>query len=297
MSSLKRKPFTIGIAASSGTFDREVFLKGIEALKQLGFAVWYRDDIFSRERYLAGSDERRRDELHELFMHPEIDAIMFARGGYGVQRILPLLSAELISKHPKAVLGYSDVTALFLWLEKNCQVPRWYGPVVTHLGKFPDTITQESLVSAFITPRALFRIPTHQAVVIQPGKANGLLKGGCLTLLSSCIGTPHQLELNHDVLLIEDVDEHLYKIDRLLTHLQQSGALAKASGIVFGKTVVPDCPPAEFHQFLREFFAEFQIPVIADFPAGHTPTFVCLPIGHKVELNAQGQEITFSVLE
>lgn len=297
MSKPSPKPFTLGIAAPSGAFQREVFLEGVAVLKQLGFAVWHRDDIFSKERYLAGSDLRRRDELHELFMHPEIDAIMFARGGYGVQRILPLLSPELINKHPKPVLGYSDLTALFLWLQKNCTVPMWYGPVVTHLGKFPDLPTQESLVASFITPRAGYAIPTHQSVIIQTGNAHGHLKGGCLTMLTSCIGTTHQLQLENDLLLLEDVEEPLYKIDRALTQLQQSGVLAKASGIIFGKTVVPDCPPAEFHKFLAEFFAPYKIPVIADFPAGHTPTFISVPLGRRMELKAQLSSLQLQTLE
>lgn len=291
------KPFTIGIAASSGAFDRALFEKGIEVLKNLGFSVWYRQDIFERERYLAGSDTRRRDELHELFMHPEIDAIMFARGGYGVQRLLPLLDAQLINKHAKPVLGYSDLTALFLWLHKNTNISTWYGPVVTHLSKYPNVLTQESLVSTLITPRASFTIPTEQSKAIKSGKASGKLVGGCLTMLSSCVGTPHALQLNKDILFLEDVFEPLYKIDRALTHLRQSGTLEKASGIIFGKTEVPDCTLEEFHQFLADFFIDSPCPVLADFPAGHTETFVCLPLKRQVELITGPNETKLSVLE
>jgi muramoyltetrapeptide carboxypeptidase len=116
-------------------------------------------------------------------------------------------------------------------------------------------------------------------------------------MLASCIGTAHQLQLENDLLLLEDVEEPLYKIDRALTQLQQSGLLAKASGVIFGKTVVPDCPPAEFHQFLAEFFASYKIPVIADFPAGHTPTFISLPLNRTMELKAQLPTLQLQTVE
>ena len=128
-----KKGDTIGIAAVSGTFERDAFEKGITVLESLGFKTFFHESIFKKERYLAGSDQRRSQELVSLFENPEIKAIMFVRGGYGAMRILPILDTKLIAANPKLVIGYSDLTPLLAWLSQNFGYPVAYGPMVLGL--------------------------------------------------------------------------------------------------------------------------------------------------------------------
>lgn len=128
---------TIGIAASSSPFDRALFTKGIHALEHLGFKPRHRRDIFDQNRYFAGSDGRRADEFMELLADKSIAAVMFARGGYGSQRVIPLLDEATIHAHQKPVIGFSDMTALLTFLQQSAQLPTFYGPVITQLGESP----------------------------------------------------------------------------------------------------------------------------------------------------------------
>jgi len=146
---------TIGVAAPASPFDRKKFIRGIHVLENLGFKTFYRSDIFDQSRYLAGTDSRRAQELGELFSNQEISAIMFARGGYGSQRIIPLLDAGFLSKHRKPVIGFSDITALLTYLRQSAGVPTFYGPVITLLGSTKSEMTGKSLLKAITAQEAL----------------------------------------------------------------------------------------------------------------------------------------------
>lgn len=282
-----QKGDTIGIAAPASPFDRNEFKKGVKTLETMGFQVRYRDDIFDQTRYLAGSDKRRADELMELFRDTKVKAVMFARGGYGSQRIIPLLDPHTLRSHAKPVIGFSDVTALLTFLRQECDVPTFYGPVISLLAKDCDQMTKEQLLVALTTAGPLGEIPPNSASVMRPGRAEGKLVGGCLSLINSSMGTPYELNTKDSVLFIEEIGEKVYVLDRMLTQLKNAGKFREAKGIVFGSIITQEGEPHDVHTMIRDVLADFDGPVVVDYPAGHTKKFVTLPLGAELEIDAE----------
>ena len=287
MNQALKKGSTIGIAASSGIFDKKLFNKGLQALHKLGFKTWYREDIFSEYRYFAGSEERRIAELHQLFSLQNVDAIMFARGGYGCQRIIPKLDKKILHHNPKPVIGFSDLTALLSFVQQNFSMPTFYGPLLTHLANSPDNFSAQQLQRAICTPEPLGEMPLDNSKVLKAGSACGKLVGGCLSILNSSLGTIYESNLENCILFIEDVAEDVYAIDRMLTQLKHAKKLATVRGVIFGKTTPSDADKYSLHKMLEDIFADFEIPILVDYPCGHSHPFVTLPLGQTatIELN------------
>lgn len=284
---------TIGIAAPASPFDRNEFKRGVHTLEKMGFNVFFRKDIFDQNRYLAGTDERRASELTELFQNSKIRAIMFARGGYGSQRIVPLLETGIIQSHPKPVIGFSDITALLTYLRQDCTVPTFYGPVLTMLGKYKEDMTASYLLKALTATESQENLPCGDSVVIKEGAARGPLVGGCLSIICSSIGTPYELKPDNSILFIEDIGEKLYAIDRMLTQLKNTGLFKRVKGIIIGTIVLDGGEHYELNSTIKDVLRDFNGPIISNFPAGHTHPFVTLPFGTDIELNvAEGSKPT-----
>lgn len=281
---------TIGIAAPSSPFDRAKFMKGVRVLEKLGFKVHYRRDIFDQSRYLAGTDARRAEEFTELLKSRDISAVMFARGGYGSQRVIPLLSADVLKEHPKPVIGFSDITPLLAFLRQNCGIPTFYGPVVIQLGGAKGATTADALLRAITTKGPIGTLPAKDARVLKAGSAEGPLVGGCLALINSSMGTPYELSANGAILFIEERNEKVYVLDRMLTQLKNSGVLSAARGIVFGSIIPPADEPHDVEAMIRDVLSDYQGPVVMNFPAGHTDEFITLPMGVEAELKANLRE-------
>lgn len=277
---------TIGIAAASSPFDRSRFMKGVHALEKLGFKTHYRRDIFDQNRYLAGTDSRRAEELVELMKSRDIQAVMFARGGYGSQRIIPLLKKDELSPHPKPVIGFSDLTALLMFLRQSCSIPTFYGPVITQLGSAKESNTGEALLRALTTKGPLGNVATSKAKVLKTGRVEGRFVGGCLSLINSSMGTPYELNADGAVLFLEDVNEKIYALDRMLTQLKNGGMFKTVRGIIFGAIVPPPDEPYDVEAMVRDVLSNFDGPIVLGFPAGHTDDFVTLPMGVDAELVA-----------
>lgn len=279
---------TIGIAAPSSPFDRTKFTKGVRVIERLGFRVNYRSDIFDQNRYLAGTDKRRADEFTELVKARDVQAVMFARGGYGSQRILPLLDAKILASHQKPVIGFSDLTALLTYLRQNCGFPTFYGPVLTELGGAKTSAAAEFLLRALTLKDALGSVSSRGVKTIKKGKASGPIVGGCLSLIVSSMGTPYELKTDGTILFIEEINEKVYALDRMLTQLKNSGTLKNVRGIIFGAIVSPPNEPYDVESMVKDVLADFGGPVLFGFPAGHTEDFVTLPMGAEVEIVAGG---------
>jgi muramoyltetrapeptide carboxypeptidase len=290
---------TIGIAASSSPFDRHLFTKGVHAIERMGFRPFYRHDIFDQNRYFAGTDSRRADEFMELILQKDIAAIMFARGGYGSQRVIPLLDAAAIRHHPKPVIGFSDMTALLAFLRQSADVPTFYGPVATQLGRDPSEATLAAFKLALTTAGPLGRLPTAGSKTMKPGDARGVLVGGCLSLVTSSIGTSYELDASDAILFLEDTGEKVYALDRMLTQLKNAGILGRAKALILGSVVPPEGDPSDLRAMLEDVLVDFHGPVVTQFPAGHTGDFVTLPFGVMAELSAppDGETPTLDLLE
>lgn len=284
----------IGISAPSSSFSPEKFKNGVEILKSLGLKVKFSQEIASRKvGYLAGSDEERAAELSSMLNDPDIDAIMFARGGYGIQRIMPLLDFSSFKKNPKLVIGYSDLTALTSYITSSLKTVCLYGPVVTALSE-NNEVTIASLNRAIRSSQSLEPIQSQAFQVLKSGEAKGRLLGGCLSLLSSSIGTEYELKADGGILFIEDFNENIYKYDRMLTHLKNSGILKNVNGIVFGSMgLVEDEKPEQLWNMVSDVLSDFDGPVLAGLSSGHTAPFFTLPLGVECKLVTDEPGIIF----
>lgn len=280
----------VRIVAPSGPFDPEAFEKGLAVLRdRLGLVPRMRDDIHARTGYLAGDDTRRLAEWHEAASDPEARAIWCARGGYGAMRLLPRLEAARIFHPPKVFVGFSDITALHVLLNRNGLVTV-HGPVVTQLGGLPDD-DQAALFRLLEEPSPGLLLKDLEGVV--PGRARGPLVGGNLEVFSRLLGTPFMPDVEGAILLLEDLGERPYRIDRLLTHLDSAGVFSAVAGVVVGDfsgCVEPEATRASQPtavEVIEERLSRLAIPVAIGAPVGHGTRNVALPHGAMVELDAR----------
>ena len=240
----------------------------------------------------AGGDEERAEGYRRLLRDADVDAIFFARGGYGSSRVLRLLDPQEARSNPKIHLGGSDVTALLAFLQRGARLVTFYGPMVAvEIGREDTLDWQSVLVGERPAPHAILPEDT-----LAPGAAEGVLLGGCLSLLASLAGTPEAIRGEGAVLFWEDVGEEIYRLDRLLTQLERSGTFEKLRAMVIG-AVVPagrNGSPGTVRDYLRERFAGSPFPVAMGLPAGHLPRPRTLPLGTPVRIDLQGAgEIRF----
>ena len=282
---------TLGIVAPASPFDRSAFDAGVKVLETMGFNLVVPEDIYRADGYLAGADKLRADLIHRMFGDPAIDGIICARGGYGAMRILPLLDAEHIKKHPKIFVGFSDITVLLTFLVERCAMAAFHGPTVTTLGS-ADAVTQKQF-GEVLTHRAIITIDASQGQVIRPGQASGPFYCGNLTLFSHLIGTPWAPDFDGAVLLIEDHGEAPYRIDRMLTQLRLAGCVDRLAGLALGDFNY--CGSAEqVHQIVADLLGDLNIPILAGFAVGHWGVNQTLPVGVPVHLNTETGRLTFS---
>lgn len=273
--------------------DRERLKQGEKALNEMGFQVKYDPSILDSFRYLAGSDQRRGEEVNRMFADPEVQGIFCARGGYGCARTLAFVDEEILKNNPKVFLGYSDITSFLLYLYRRCSLVSFHGPMVTiDLYKPVTDKTRASLLNALTVPK-----PPQDRVslkILKGGFGEGILLGGCLSILVHSLGTPYEPDLRSKILFLEDIDESPYRIDRMLTHLKNAGKLQQVAGLVFGE--MKRChPSAEEGYLLEEVISEvlqdLTVPILFGFPSGHThEDNLTLPMGVRARIDGeQGQ--------
>ena len=278
----------VTVVAPAGPFERAALEAGLAVLAAR-YSVHLAPELLARQRYLAGSDAQRLAQLTAALSDPDIDALFCARGGYGAMRLLPAL--ESVAPAPKPLVGFSDITALHAWLQRNGQVSV-HGPVLTQLGKL-DPRTHERLFALLedSAPAA----PLQGTDTYVPGVAEGPLQGGTLAVLSRLLGTPYLPPLEGAVLLLEDVGEQPYRLDRMWTHLALAGVFRRVRGIVLGAFTGCEAHEADYTsaQVLRDLAAEAGLPCAAGFPIGHGERNEPVPLGVRVRLDAAAQTLTF----
>jgi muramoyltetrapeptide carboxypeptidase len=300
---------TVAVVAPAGPVEHKTLDLGVQRIKDRGYKVKMRDDIYDVYGYLAGTDERRSKELMDAFLDPEVDAVITARGGYGVMRILDRLDYEKIRQHPKAVLGYSDITALHAALNRKAGLVSFHGPgPASGFGteEGPTDFTVKYLIkaledagesaSAVERPGYAIEVPEEVAKVDSygKGKAQGRLTGGNLSMISAIEGTPYSLDCHDAILLIEDVNEAPYRIDRMLRQLKLAGQLDQVRGVVLGQFTteyvredkLTDDARFDTQGVLKQYFEHAGIPVLVNFPIGHQKQNCTLPLGAQVEIDA-----------
>lgn len=277
----------VGVAALSGPVDPEVLGCGLDALRALGFEPRLAANVRSRDGLFAGSDGERLEAFHRLVADPSLTAIFFARGGHGVLRLLPHIDWPLLKAHPRAYVGYSDLTPLLLEVNRRAGLVAFHGPMVAaDLARGLSPPERDSLLAALAG-----EYPVEMQVrPLRAGSASGVLMGGCLSLLVSTLGTPFCPDFEDRLLFLEDVNEPLFRLDRKLTHLGLSGSLAKVRGMVLGHfshgqpeaTKAAEC--REWEELARRGTQEFSWPVACDLASGHDTPNLTLPLGLRAQL-------------
>lgn len=290
------------IAPASPPRSRRLLLLGKKRLEQLGLRVVIGKHALSERGYLAGSDRERLQDLEAAFRDPRIRAIFCARGGFGVSRFLAAFDPLLAAHHPKALVGFSDITVLHLALQKAGVVSFWGPMPCTDAGWTPFCV--RSLTRALMSGEPAGRVPfasRHRPKTTRPGLAQGRLTGGTLSLLAASLGTPYEIDTRDRIVFLEDVGEEPYRVDRMLTQMITAGKLSDAAGValgVFTDTRIRNSPGRR-SLTMGEVFADhlvpFKIPVLANLAVGHMPDQVTLPYGIDARLDASAR--TLELLE
>jgi len=257
-----------------------------------GFTVHMGRHVCDRQDYLAGKDEDRLADLHEMFLDRDIKAIFCSRGGYGSMRILDRINFDIIKANPKIIAGYSDITALLIAVQKMTGLVTFHGPVFNKLA-FGQQGNWKNLIE-ILTCNNLPELHFSDSRILFPGKAVGTLTGGNLSMICHLIGTPFLPSFQGCLLLLEDKGESLYRVDRMLTHLKLSGRLAGLAGIISGE--FEKCGGSDaIDRLLMNLARDMKIPVVAGLPFGHGPRNFALPLG--VRANLDTNSMTLSILE
>lgn len=278
---------TIGVVASSYSPRASWLARGVRALERAGYGVLVDPELLTTRRYQRAEDERRAASFTEIWMDPRVKAVISGTGGYGAVRMLPYLDASLFRAHPKAFVGYSDVTVLHQWLMRLAGLRAFHGPTVDDLIPSARDATTASLLSALTNPRPSARMGRDVARTVKPGRATGRLVGGNLALVQQTIGTPYQIDTTDAILFLEEVRDPMSFVDERLVQLRATGLLARVRGIVFGHLALDRSEEDEFEDFVLDLVSDLGVPVIMDFPAGHDNPNLTLPLGTEVELVAE----------
>lgn len=281
---------TIGIAAPGGPVDPDRLAEGEALLRAAGFRTLRRDDVVARRGYLAGDDARRAKELQELAANPSVDAIFCARGGYGCDRILPLLDAALLRDAAKPIVGYSDVTALLLWLRRRAGLVGFHGPMLER-GADADPRALEALLAQLRGEAALPLLLQGRARIA--GRAAGRLAGGSLTLVVASLATPWEIDTRGAILLFEEVNEAPYRIDRMLQQLRAAGKLAGLVGVGVGdvSTCVDERYGTTVAAVIEEAIRPLGVPLVSELSFGHVRANATWPMGVRAELDGDRGEL------
>lgn len=294
---------TIGIVAPASNIKPELLEAGCQTLRKLGYKPFYFDSILDQDLYFAGSVERRARELEAMFAIDEVRAILCARGGYGANYLLPAIDLEKIKSHPKIFMGYSDITTLSTYFADAAGFVTFHGPMVTKDFANSDGVDLSSWQAA-VNGSSSWALNLSQGCGVKPlleGSAEGILYGGCLSMLVASLGTPYEIRTAGTILFIEDIATRPYQIDRMLMQLKLAGKLNGVRGIIFGEML--DCVQNQGQSYTLEevilrVVRELGVPVVYGLRSGHVSREnITLPIGIRAELQVSGPHISFRILE
>jgi muramoyltetrapeptide carboxypeptidase len=294
---------TVGIIAPASSIHRDLLDAGCQALRQLGYRPFYFDSILDRELYFAGSVERRVRELEEMFLRDEVKAILCARGGYGANYLLEKLDLEKVIAHPKIFVGYSDITTLLTYFADVTGLVTFHGPMVTKDFAVAGGVDQAAWDAAVggISSWQLDLGPDSGVEALVEGAAEGIVYGGCLSMLVESLGTPYEIHTDGTILFIEDIAAKPYQIDRMLMQLRLGGKLAAVRGIIFGEML--DCVQHKdqgytLQQVILRIVGDLGVPVAYGLRSGHVSRKnVTLPMGVRASLVVNRSQVKLGILE
>lgn len=285
----------VALIAPSSPVSEEKLRISLESLKFLRLEPIQYPSCTMKNGYLSGTDYYRAKDINDAFRNKSIDGIFCIRGGYGANRLLPLIDYKMIRNNPKMFVGYSDITALHTVFNKLCGFVTVHGPMPSTGYHIMDYYSLESLSDVIFSnePIGLIPNPPNEPIeTIYPGTAEGLITGGNLSVMVSSLGSPYEIDTRGKILFIEDVDERPYRIDKSLTALALAGKLEECSGIILGtftnseETEYEPNSTLTLSQIFEEVVAPFKKPTINNFRSGHIYPHITIPMGSRAYLDA-----------
>lgn len=293
----------IGIVNPAYWLEPDRMQRAVNVFRNIGYEVVLGKSTGLKENQNAGSPVDRAEDIMGMFEDASIEAIICARGGYGGNRVLPLLDYDIIRNNPKIFIGYSDITGFLTSFAQKSGLVTFHGPMLTSYGKqtiqynldtFRQVLSGEGNIMIMSTDQC-------QARCLKAGTAGGPLWGGNLTLVNERLGTNDQIDTAGSILLIEDIDEKLYAFERMMLHLRNSGSLDHINGLVVGELLEMGDGKAPFgkntDEIILDVCSDFDFPIISNFPCGHGDYQATLPISHAVEIHATNKNCHIMIHE
>ena len=298
-----KKGDQIGFISPSYWLDENDLKRTANYFLERGYRIKLGKSNYLRRGPFAGTYKQRADDIHHMFSDTGIDAIICARGGYGANRVLPLLDYDLIKGHPKIFMGYSDITGYLTSITQKTELVTFHGPMLTSYKKrfvnYNFKLMEKVLGGE--PERKIGPPESFPARVLRPGTAVGSLWGGNMTLLMNRLGTKDTLNTDGTILFLEDLDEYMYSFERMLLHMRTAGMFEKINGLIIGELIgfkdddIPfDRDPDEI---VLDICGDLNIPIVSNFPCGHGDHQATMPISIPIELNANKKEPDIKLLE
>ena len=304
---IKPKPLkencTIGIVSPSYWLDEKNLNKTAKFFQDIGYNIDIGNSNNLKWGPFAGTPQKRADDLHRMFADPDIDAIMCARGGYGANRVLPLLDYDLIRKNPKIFIGYSDITAYLTSITQKTNLVTFHGPMLTTYKKSWINYNY-NLMNRVLTGENNINIEPPESLktrILKDGTASGPLWGVNMSLLINRLGTSDALNTNGVILFLEDIDEYLYSFERMLVQMRTSGMFDQINGLIIGK--LEDIRDQEVRfgrntdEIILDICGDLDIPIVSNFPCGHGKYQATLPISITTEINTTKKESPITITD
>jgi muramoyltetrapeptide carboxypeptidase len=291
---------TVAIVAPASNIKRSDLDAGCDAIRRAGYKPFYLDSILDRDLYFAGSIDRRLRELEGMFERDDVRAILCARGGYGANYLLDKIDLAKIKAHPKIFIGYSDLTCLLTYFT-DAGLVTFHGPMAAKDWAHQGGVDWGSWQLA-LTQSAPLDVPLNPEVVgLVDGVGEGILYGGCLSILVASLGTPYEIRTDGAILFIEDIAAKPYQIDRMLMQLKLGGHLKNVRGIIFGEML--DCLQSASQDYtlqevIKRIVGDLDVPVAFGVRSGHVSTGnITLPFGVKAKLSVSEEQVSLRILE
>lgn len=288
---------TIGIVSPSSPSDCNFINEKISTFEDLGFNIRKGKYIYKTNGYLAGTDKERAEDLMNMFINTSVDAIVCFRGGYGGIRMLPYLNTRIIKNNPKPFCGYSDITVLLNYISNKCDFATFHSPMIN--SNFSDSITKDTFINVLTDCNKGFSYDLKKLKnidIFNKKDFKGKLVGGNLSIICSTIGTPYEINFKNSIILIEEINENPYVIDRLLSQMIYSNKFKDCKGIILGHFT--DCTLDDYSKsftlddIIAQKLLPLNIPIIKNFPCGHSYPNITLPIGCNLYYDSKNSLLT-----
>jgi muramoyltetrapeptide carboxypeptidase len=294
---------SIGLISPAGWMSEADIERGSDVLKAMGFVPVVHPSNHLRDNHFAGAARERADAIGEMFLDPEVRALICTRGGYGTEEVLGHVNYDVARRHPKCVVGFSDTTALLLALGIRTGLVTFHGPMLQTFKQGIEELTVTHLFRALTqaVPWSYDLKLERGLRVLRAGQGRGPLMGGNLTILTDLIGTDYEPPFEGCILFFEDIDEELYRIDRMLLHLKRAGKLRNLQGMLVGQMTNIIEEKIRLGRALDEIVLDLcegtDFPIVAGFPCGHRARLLTIPIGCPASLSAGEEGVRLAMEE